>query len=350
MLDLASTDQRAQSLRSLIRWLAPTIFVFALAYGAIGWVFQDRATIISALVIALYGGVLLAAHRYVAQGRMAFGTYLVGGGLISAVLVMTVSQPALYSNYAMVPMLVAAVLLQYAPRQHARHYLAICGTATLIIATLGTLLPTSSALPISLLGLLRVSSIAATVMFTLFMLWQFSSQLTDTLDRVQATNQRLETQNAELAIANQTITSQLDEQHRLLDLVTTLELPIIMLSDGVFLTPLMGHMDNRRTETITSRLLQTVYTDRAQCVILDMSGLTVVDTAVATRLANTIQSLRLLGCQVFVSGISTALALTMTHLKIDLKGVETIQSPQEALTRLGHTDGSNLRLKSRTAP
>jgi anti-anti-sigma regulatory factor len=334
MLDIGSDDHRMQRLGLLIRWLTPTIVVFALTYGAIGAAFQDTPTLLSAMVIALYAATLLVAHLQIRRQHVTTAAYLVGGGLIAAVLVLTVLQPALYPNYAMVPLLVAAVLLQYAPRQHAGGYLASCGLAIVGIAILGALLPSTTALPAALLNLLRVSSMAATGGFTLFMLGQFSRQLTTTLDQVQTSNVRLEAQNADMALANQTISTQLEEQQRLLELVTLLEVPTVTLADGVLFTPLLGHMDSRRTEAMTSRLLQTVDERQVGCVIFDTSGLTVLDTAVAARLVQTFQALRLLGCRVFLSGISSAMALTITHLGIHLEGIEIVQSPQDALARL----------------
>jgi rsbT co-antagonist protein RsbR len=145
--------------------------------------------------------------------------------------------------------------------------------------------------------------------------------------RAQAEAQARELQQraAELELRN-------DQQQHLLDLVTTLETPAVELAEGVLLAPIVGHTDTRRAQALTARLLQEVAERRTRLVILDIAGVSTMDTSVAKALLNTAQALRLLGCEVTITGISAAVAMTLTHLGIGLEGVKTTRSPQEALT------------------
>jgi rsbT co-antagonist protein RsbR len=70
-------------------------------------------------------------------------------------------------------------------------------------------------------------------------------------------------------------------------------------------------------------LLEAVHVNRTRLMILDITGVTTIDTSVAQALMMTIQALRLLGCNVIISGISATVALTLTHLGIDMSNVET---------------------------
>lgn len=121
------------------------------------------------------------------------------------------------------------------------------------------------------------------------------------------------------------------EQQRLLDLVATLETPAVNLANGVLLAPVVGHLDSRRAQALTERLLQEVNGQRTRLVVLDIAGVSAVDTAVAQALLRTAQALRLLGCEVTITGISASVATTITHLGINLEGVSTARTPQEAL-------------------
>ncbi|MCS6883268.1 MAG: STAS domain-containing protein [Oscillochloridaceae bacterium] len=123
------------------------------------------------------------------------------------------------------------------------------------------------------------------------------------------------------------------EQQRLLELVATLETPVIRLAEGILLAPLVGALDERRAQALTTRLLQEVSAQRARRVILDISGVPQVDDQVALALGNTTRALELLGCQVVLTGVSASVALTLTHLGITLEGVTIARSPQEALGR-----------------
>lgn len=134
----------------------------------------------------------------------------------------------------------------------------------------------------------------------------------------------LATQAAELAQRNA-------EQQRLLELVAILETPTIRLAEGILLAPLVGALDERRAQALTTRLLQEVSAQRARRVILDISGAPQVDDQVARALVNTTRALELLGCQVVLTGVSASVALTLTELGIALEGVTIARSPQEAL-------------------
>lgn len=152
----------------------------------------------------------------------------------------------------------------------------------------------------------------------------------------EAERERVAQQSLELAEANQRQEAQLNEQRALIELVATLETPAITLADGVLFAPIVGQIDSRRAQALTTRLLEAAHTQRAKLVILDISGVSAVDTLVARALLNTARALRLLGCRVTISGISAAVAATLTSQNVALEDVTTVRSPQEALEqRLG---------------
>jgi rsbT co-antagonist protein RsbR len=153
----------------------------------------------------------------------------------------------------------------------------------------------------------------------------------DQTHRAEAALARAEQQAQALAAANAQQDAQLDQQRQLLDLVATLETHASPLAEGVLFAPIVGHLDARRTEALTSRLLAEASAQRAQLVILDIAGVSTIDTAVARGLLNTAQALRLLGCAVTLSGISAEVAMTLVSLDVGLENVSTARSPREAL-------------------
>lgn len=155
--------------------------------------------------------------------------------------------------------------------------------------------------------------------------------------RAEAALLRTEEQTQQLAAANQQQEQQLNEQRRLLDLVSTLEVPTVTLADGVLFVPVVGQLDSRRAQALMARLLEQTHVQRARLVILDVAGVATVDTLVAKALLDTAQALRLLGCQVSISGISAEVAATLTRQQVVLTGVQTMRSPQEALEQYART-------------
>ena len=126
--------------------------------------------------------------------------------------------------------------------------------------------------------------------------------------------QQLEQQKASYAQRNA-------DQQRLLDLVTELETPASQLADGVLFVPIVGHLDSRRAQALTARLLEDAHAQRTQLIILDIAAVSVVDTGVAQALMHTAHALRLLGCTVFLSGIAAEVATTLVQLGIGLEGI-----------------------------
>ena len=142
---------------------------------------------------------------------------------------------------------------------------------------------------------------------------------------------RAEQQAQALVEANAAQEAQIEQQRKLLDLVATLEIHTSQLAEGVLFAPIVGLLDSRRADALTSRLLSQASAQRAQLVILDIAGVSTIDTAVARELLNTAQALRLLGCAVTFSGISAEVAITLVSLGIGLDGLATSRSPREAL-------------------
>lgn len=149
--------------------------------------------------------------------------------------------------------------------------------------------------------------------------------------RAEAAQMQAEEQARALETANAAQQAQLEEQRRLLDLVATLEIPALTLTDGVLFAPIVGNLDSRRSALLTARLLEAAHDHRARHVIIDIAGVSTVDTAVAQALIQAAQALRLLGCRVTLSGISADVALTLTQQNIQLSDIATVRSPQEAL-------------------
>ena len=68
-------------------------------------------------------------------------------------------------------------------------------------------------------------------------------------------------------------------------------------------------------------------------VIIDVTGVPVVDTKVANHLMKTIAAARLLGAEALLTGVSPTNAQTLVHLGIDLRAITTRSSLQSGLRR-----------------
>lgn len=121
------------------------------------------------------------------------------------------------------------------------------------------------------------------------------------------------------------------EQARLLDLVQSLELPVLSIGSGVLAVPLIGSLDSRRLDAIRGVVLDAIVRERSHTVVFDITGIADVDTVVAHGLITTAQSVRLLGARPLISGVRAPVAQTLAGLGVSLEGLTPVANLQEAL-------------------
>jgi anti-anti-sigma regulatory factor len=110
--------------------------------------------------------------------------------------------------------------------------------------------------------------------------------------------------------------------------IATLSSPVIQVWQGILTVPLVGSIDSNRAIAITENLLHTIAERHAQCVILDITGVPIVDTLVAQYLINTAHACRLLGCDVVLVGVGVEMAQTLVQLGVDLRTLITLADLQ----------------------
>jgi DNA-binding LacI/PurR family transcriptional regulator/anti-anti-sigma regulatory factor/GAF domain-containing protein len=110
-----------------------------------------------------------------------------------------------------------------------------------------------------------------------------------------------------------------------------LSTPIIPVMDRIIVMPLIGSIDSMRARDIMRSLLTGVRAHRAKLVILDITGVPVVDSGVVAHLNKTIQAARLKGARTIITGVSDAVAETVVDLGIDWSGVQTLRDLQTGL-------------------
>jgi len=113
--------------------------------------------------------------------------------------------------------------------------------------------------------------------------------------------------------------------------IRELATPVLELDDRVLVAPLVGEMDTVRVRQLTERLLQAIADKRARVVILDVTGVPVIDSAVAHELLTTVSVARLMGAEAVMSGISTDHAEAITRLGIAVSGFETVATLADAV-------------------
>jgi len=131
------------------------------------------------------------------------------------------------------------------------------------------------------------------------------------------------------------------------EVIRELSLPILPVGREVLVAPLIGALDQERMQQLQSQVLKRVERMRARLLILDVTGVPMIDTYVARGLMDLIKGLRLLGANVALVGVRPEVAQTIVALGVHLRDVEVFSdlgsALQRAVNRTGaRQDSSNL--------
>lgn len=113
--------------------------------------------------------------------------------------------------------------------------------------------------------------------------------------------------------------------------IQSLSTPIIQVSDAVLVVPLIGDIDSRRAEDLTSRLLASIRDRRARYAILELTGISSLDAASIDQLIMVVRAVGLLGASVVVCGVRPEVARLLSAMHIDLSQLRAASSLREAL-------------------
>ena len=113
--------------------------------------------------------------------------------------------------------------------------------------------------------------------------------------------------------------------------IKELSTPVLELTRGVLLLPMIGLIDSERARLMTEQLLMSIAATRAKVAILDITGVPAVDSAVANHLVQSVKAVSLMGATSLISGISSQNAQTLVRLGVDVGGLRTVGALADAV-------------------
>ena len=115
------------------------------------------------------------------------------------------------------------------------------------------------------------------------------------------------------------------------DAIDALSTPLIPLHEQVVIMPLVGELDDRRLAQVRETLVQGLHRSAARVAIIDITGVPVLDHAVAAGLVRAARSARLLGAMVVITGMQPDIASTLVDLDLDFADVRAERSLQRGI-------------------
>jgi anti-anti-sigma regulatory factor len=149
-------------------------------------------------------------------------------------------------------------------------------------------------------------------------------RVADSREEIAAAREEVAAARAQIALKQQQVQSQQET-------IQALSSPVVQVWDGILTIPIVGMVDPQRATRITENVLEAIVQHQADSIIIDITGVAMVDTQVANALLLMARACRLLGSDVVLVGIGSDVAQTMIRLGIDLSHIVTRADLQSGL-------------------
>jgi rsbT co-antagonist protein RsbR len=344
---------QAERLRLFSLW-----FLLATSFFAtVGFVIYALTSVIQLALIGFIGvamSITVAYARWLlTRGAISRAAALMSGTLLLAATVASFVVPALLPAVIAALLMAVAVALPYLDRRALLPLIFVSWGLGVLLTALTRLSLVQELFPLSspwIADVLLVIVLPLPLGLALLLLWQFSSQLNETLSQTRSANAELRASQAELEarVAARTadlrnalgeVQARAAEQARLLEaveeqreIIRELSVPVMPISATTLVMPLVGALDSTRMELFRDQALKAIERRGAQTLVLDITGVPVVDTQVAQGLLGVVQAARLLGANVTLVGIRPEVAQAIVTLGLALPGMRTYRDLQSALS------------------
>lgn len=132
------------------------------------------------------------------------------------------------------------------------------------------------------------------------------------------------------------LTQTLQELSASQELVRSLSAPIIPILPSVIVVPLAGILDGEQAQRLMQQVLERISAQRSRDLILDITGVPIMDSHVANVVIQIAQAVKLLGTRTLLVGVRPEVAQTLVALNIEFGDLEIFADLQDAvLSRLG---------------
>ncbi len=119
--------------------------------------------------------------------------------------------------------------------------------------------------------------------------------------------------------------------------------PVTILWKGILLLPIVGVVDSKRAQDIMEVMLAKILETEAKVIILDILGVTAMDSAVTNHLIKITKATKLMGAECIITGVSPSIAQTLVHLGVELGDVATCSTLKDGVEKA--FDGLGLEVR-----
>lgn len=114
-------------------------------------------------------------------------------------------------------------------------------------------------------------------------------------------------------------------------LIEEIHSPVISVSKSTAVLPLIGAIDESRASSLFESVPEKCARKQVSCLIIDLSGVSYMDTFFANHLFQLVKTLKLIGIEAILSGIRPEVAQTAVHLGLNFSSIKTYHELRTAL-------------------
>jgi rsbT co-antagonist protein RsbR len=351
----ADSAQQIRYLLQIVTGMALVTLIFGPAELVAGLLFNIPAFLLLSGITGLVFAFCFWSRVVLRRGQIQRGTIIFCSAVLLAILTIGLLLPFIMPALIPGSIIAVTIALTYLGRR------AINGLMIAVMLIITLILVNGSfaliALPLEpppqiAIDILLITVIPSILALNFLVLWQFASRLqvslanaraaNTTLTGIQATlEQQVHERTTELQAALTDVRATNEKQAELLatlesqqTTIRTLSVPVLPVSNDVLVLPLVGNLDDARLELLQQQALSAIERSSASHLLLDVTGVTVVDTHVAQGLIATIRSAQLLGTEAILVGIRPEVAQTIVGLGLSLEHIRTFRDVQGALAVL----------------
>jgi rsbT co-antagonist protein RsbR len=128
-----------------------------------------------------------------------------------------------------------------------------------------------------------------------------------------------------------------------------LSTPVLQIRKEILILPMVGAIDERRAQLLTETLLKAIRDRRAKVVVMDITGVSTVDSRVANHLLKTVDASRLMGATAIVTGLSPEIAQTLVTIGVDLSKFNSVGDLEEGISEAERLLGYSVTRATQTS-
>jgi len=341
--------QQLGRLRQFLFWLLMASVPATIALVALAAIFPSPATVMLVVIIVCFLLLMIVARWQAGRGQILSAVFLVSSAILVVTMAGALVIPGVLAMLVLLSLMAVVVALPYVSGQTLRGLSLATVAVAVLSVTLASFVTLFEPLPTMPVKLLQIAFVGSVMGNLLLLLWHFHTRLTETLaqtresnDALQAAQAGLSAQVAERTAALQSALAEVElraaEQARLLDenaqqraTILEISVPVLPVSADTLVMPLVGALDSARLRQLHEQALRALEHSRARRLLLDITGVPMVDSQVAQGLIVTVQAGRLLGAEVMLVGIRPEVAQAIVGLGLNLGGMRTFSDLQTAL-------------------